>query len=366
MAESAKQTVHLDVVVVVSNSEDHARRDRQALKKLRAGTVLQFTSGSEAIDFLGSQHADLVLVDSVIADMDGMKLLKLLRLNMNLKSTPVVMVTAEGQKNRVLESIAMGVDGYVLRPYSQDTFDNHIIRAMKLERVVEIEESQLQEGRALLAAGRYDEAIEAFEELVSEENEAQKYYDIGCKCLARQKYGQAIIAFKKAVKINDLFAEAYKGLAEAYKAKGDMQSYMSYLQRAAETYAHFNKMEETKELFIEILKYDSNCPNPFNTLGVKLRKAGDVAGALHAYQQALELTPEDENIHFNMAKAFFFMGNVEASQDALCKALFINPGFQEGRKLHFKIAGREYVAPKGAGASRSVEETPCSGSLKDI
>jgi len=366
LAEPVKLSVHLDVVVIVSNSEEHARRDRQALKKLRAGTVLHFTSGSEAIDFLGSQHADLVLVDANISDMDGMKLLKLLRLNMNLKSTPVVMVTPEGQKNRVLESIALGVDGYVLRPYTQDTFDNHIVRAMKLERVVEIEESQLQEGKALLAAGRYDEAIEAFEELVSEENEAQKYYDIGCKCLVRQKYGQAIIAFKKAVKINDLFAEAYKGLAEAYKAKGDMQNYMTYLQRAAETFAHFNKMEETKELFIEVLQHDTTCPNPFNTLGVKLRKAGDVAGALHAYQQALELTPQDENIHFNMAKAHFFMGNVAAAQESVSQALFLNPAFQEGRKLHLKIVGREYVAPKGAGAGRETAETAASGSLKDV
>ncbi|GAB6036715.1 hypothetical protein JCM15519_12740 [Fundidesulfovibrio butyratiphilus] len=338
--------VRLDVVVLVSNSEDHIRRDRQSLKALRPGQVLQFSTGSEAIDFLGDNHADLVLVDAALGDMDGVKFLRLLRLNMNLKELPVVMVTAESKKNRVLEAIAAGVDGYVLRPYSAETFHNHVTRAVKLERMAEIEQSQLVEARQSLAAGRYDEAIETFESLLTEDNQAQKYYDLGCKYLMRQKYGQAIIAFKKAVKLNDLFAEAYKGLAEAYKGKGDLDGYKHYLQKAAETFAHFNRLEETKELFIEILKFDAESPNPFNTLGVRLRRSGDLPGALHAYEQALELTPNDENIHFNMAKAYFFTGRIKPAQECVLKAMWLCPTFEEGRKLHLKLFGRDYQRPK--------------------
>jgi CheY-like chemotaxis protein len=341
--------VRLDVVAVVSGAEENARRDRQCLKQFKAHLVQHFSSGSEAIDFLGSQHVDMVVLDSALEDMDGIKFLKLLRLNMNMKDTPVIMVTGEGQKDRVLEAIAAGVDGYVLRPYSMETFQRHMLRALKIDKLVEIERAQLSEGKRLLEAGNYDEAIEAFEELVSEENQAQKYYDMGCKYLLKQKYGQAIIAFKKAVKINELFGEAYKGLAQAYKGKGDLEGYKTYLQKAAETFAQFNRLEETKELFIEVLKYDTTCPNPYNTLGVKLRKAGDLPGALHAYAQALELTPDDENIHFNMAKAFFFMGNQKGAQDAILKALWINPNFGEGLKLHQKLFGREFRPPPGAG-----------------
>lgn len=346
MSDLTFSAERLDVVVLVSNSEDHIRRDRQTLKPLKPGQVFQFSTGSEAIDFLGENHADLVLVDAMLGDMDGVKFLRLLRLNMNLKELPVVMVTAESKKNRVLEAIAAGVDGYVLRPYSAETFQNHVTRAIKLERMAEVEQSQLIEARQALAEGRFDEAIETFESLVSEENQAQKFYDLGCTYLLRQKYGQAIIAFKKAVKLNDLFAEAYKGLAEAYKGKGDLDGYKHYLQRAAETFAHFNRLEETKDLFIEILKYDSDSPNPFNTLGVRLRKSGDLPGALHAYQQALELTPDDENIHFNMAKAYFFTGRVRLAQESILKALWLNPAFEEARKLHLKLFARDYNKPK--------------------
>jgi len=364
--EIAASPVRLDVVAIVSGVEEHLRRDRQCLKQLKAAMIQQFASGSEAIDFLAVQDVDLVVLDSHLADMDGVKFLKLLRLNMNLKDTPVVMVTGDGQKDRVLESIAAGVDGYVLRPYSVETFQRHMLRALKIDRLVEIEHAQLSEGKRLLAAGKFEDAIEAFEELVSEDNQAQKFYDMGCKYLVKMKYGQAIIAFKKAVKINELYAEAYKGLAEAYKGKGDLESYKSYLQRAAETFAHFNRLEETKELFIEVLKYDASSPNPFNSLGVKLRKEGDLPGALHAYRQALELTPDDENIHFNMAKAQFFMGDNKGAQDALLKALWINSNFTEGLKLHLKLFGREFKPPKGAAMPGGPPSSGTLDSMQDI
>jgi len=366
VAQAAPQTVRLDVVAIVSGLEEHSRRDRQCLKQLKAMLIQQFSSGSEAIDFLGVQDVDLVVLDSQLEDMDGLKFLKLLRLNMNLKDTPVVMVTNEGKKDRVLESIAAGVDGYVLRPYSIETFQTHMLRALKVDKLAEIETAQLQEGKRLLATGNYEEAIEAFEELVSEENQAQKYYDMGCKYLLKQKYGQAILSFKKAVKINELFAEAYKGLAEAYKGRGDLENYKVNLQRAAETFAHFNRMEETKELFIEVLKYDASSPNPFNTLGVKLRKAGDLPGAVHAYRQALELTPDDENIHFNMAKALHFMGDNKGAQDSMLKALWINPNFTEGLKLHLKLFGREFKPPRGAGMPGGPPSRGTLDSMQDI
>ena len=348
----ASSPVRLDVVAVVSGSEENLRRDRQCLKQLKAAMIQQFSSGSEAIDFLGANNVDLLVIDSHLEDMDGFKFVKLLRLNMNLKDTPVVMVTGDGQKDRVLEAIAAGVDGYVLRPYSVETFQRHMLRALKMDRLAEIEHAQLHEGKRLLAAGNYEEAIEAFEELLSEENQAQKYYDMGCKYLVKLKYGQAIIAFKKAVKINDLYAEAYKGLAEAYKGRGDLDNYKTYAQKAAEVFAQFNRMEEVKDLFIEILKYDPDSPNPFNTLGVNLRRAGDLPGALHAYRRALELTPEDENIHFNMSKAYFFMGDEAKAKARVTAALAINSDFAEARRLYLKIFGTPYPVPASAGPAK--------------
>lgn len=346
-----------DTVVLVGNNEEHARRDRRSLAAFRPRRVEHFASGEKALAFLAANRADVVLLDSQLEDMDGRHFLRLTRRDMRLKDVPIVMVTAESQRDKVLDTIAVGCAGYILRPYSEETFAKHVLRACQVERVTEIERQQIEDAREMVARGDFDDAIEAFEEIISDQNMAQKYYDMGCRCLVRQKYGQAIIAFKKAIKINDLFAEAYKGLADAYKGKGEIDSFKRYMQKAAEIHAQFNRMEETKELFIEILKYDANTPNPFNSLGVKLRKSGDLAGALHAYTQALSLTPEDGNIHFNMSKAYYFMGDTGQAKACVEKALSIDAGFEEGRRLYRKLFGREYPRPPEqappAGADRA-------------
>ncbi|MEA4856226.1 response regulator [Solidesulfovibrio sp.] len=332
----------LDTVVIVGKNEENARRDKRTLAAFRPRRLELFASGEKALAFLVANRVDVVLLDSQLEDMDGLQFLRLTRRDMRLKDVPVVMVTASSQRDKVLDAIAVGCAGYILRPYSEETFAKHVLRACQVERVTEIERQQIEDAREMVAMGNFDDAIEAFEEIISEQNMAQKYYDMGCRCLVRQKYGQAIIAFKKAIKINDLFAEAYKGLADAYKGKGEIEPFKRYMQKAAEVHAQFNRMDETKELFLEILKYDANTPNPFNSLGVKLRKSGDLAGALHAYGQALALTPEDENIHFNMSKAYYFMGDTDRAKASVEKALHLNAGFDEGRKLYRKLFGREY------------------------
>ena len=214
--------------------------------------------------------------------------------------------------------------------------------ALKVSTFTEIEEQQIADAKHLLAQGRFDDAIEEFEEILAMQDEAQKYYDMGCRQLVKQRYGQAIVLFNKAIKINELFAEAYHGLAEAYRGKGDGEKYAYYLKQAASTYAQFDRLEEVKELFIEILKVDSTATNPFNTLGVNLRRQDDYKGALRAYKQALELSPSDENIYFNMAKAYYLMGDDEHSVEVLTTALRINSGFTEAVKLYERLSGTEW------------------------
>ncbi len=349
-----------ETVFILTANREHAKRDRGCLKDFHPKTVVEFASGVEALDSWSFYTVDLLLLDTELTDMEGVKFLRLMRGDAHMRKVPVVMVTSENHKNKVLDAISAGCDGYIIRPYSKKTYENHLARAWQVERVTEIEEILVDEAREKVAKGDFDGAIDAFEEFFSEENQAQGYYDSGMRYLMEGKYGKAIAAFKKAVNLNDLYAEAYKGMAEAYKGKGDMESCQKYLQKAAEVFATIDRLEECRELFIEILKYDAQTPNPFNTLGVNLRKRGDVGGALRAYRQALELTPMDENIYFNMAKAYYFLGDKDGSLERLRQALSLNPSFAEGRALYEKLAGSPWPVPADEAVPEQAEDQPAS------
>jgi len=364
--EEMSEIIPLNTILILSGNPAHLNRDRNALFKFKQARILSFSSGQAAMDFMSKKPViDLILCDAKLEDMSGISFLQNARGQESYKSTPIVMVTLDNHKNAVLDSVSAGCSGYILRPYSQETFERHVLFALQMERFSEIENHQLEIGKELVTMGDFDDAIEEFEEIVSMQNEAQKYFDLGTKYLINYKFGKAIIAFNKAIKINKLFAEAYKGLADAWKGKGDENRYKEFLQRAAEVYAELNRFDETRELFVEILKSDSEAPNPYNTLGVKLRRKSDYNGAIHAYNMAIELTPEDENIYYNVAKAYMYVGDKDKALQYLNNALDLNDDFPEALKLYSTIKGEKYVS-KGPARPRAEARPHAAESLKDI
>lgn len=357
------QSFQYNKVVIASGVDDHLKRDKVTVKKFRPKSTMLFNSGGEAAAYLGQEEVDMILCDSDLGDMDGCKFLRILRKMSRHRKTPVIMITVEAHKDAVLDAIAAGCTGYVLRPYSEETLKRHLLMAEQLQRFSEIEVEQLKQAQDMVEQGDFDDAIEEFEEILSLQDEAQKYYDMGCDYLLKQKFGKAIISFDKALKINDLFAEAYKGLADAYKGKGDMDKFKNYLQKSAEIHAQFDRMEEAKTLFIEILKHDSSAPNPYNTLGVKLRRNGDYAGAVHAYRRALEITPLDENILFNLSKAYHYMGGRKEALVKLTQALNINDDFPEAARFYKEISGKAWSGAAGA-ARPARQDAPRT--IKDV
>ncbi len=353
-------------IIILTNIDVHAKRDHASAQMFGPLSIKTFSAGVDAIDYSADNPVDLILCDSSLDDMSGIKFAQIIRKNMSGRPMPIIMITLENKKDHVLDSIAAGCIGYILRPYSIETFEKYLILANQLDNYPEIEEMELQEAKDMVERGDFDDAIEAFEELISYQDEAQKYYDMGCQFMIQGKYGKAIVSYKKALKINDLFAEAYKGLADAYKGKGNIEACKKFLKKAADVHAQFDRLEETKTLFIEILKYESDTPNPFNSLGVTLRKQGDYPGAIHAYRQALELTPNDENIYFNMAKALYFMGKIEAASKEVNMALKMNPEFMEANKLYQRIHGKPWTPVMGKMARPRPIAEGIKESAKDI
>ena len=346
--KESKAFRHFRHVAVISANKIHAKRDAQQMKCFAPERVSFFESAEEAVAALERDRADLLLLDSTLADMNGLDFLRLLRGRKPLKGLPAIMITLENSRDYILDAIDAGCAGYILRPYSLKTLEQYLLAAKHLQGYLEIEDEQLREGRELLAAGDPDEAIVAFEEIVGTRDEARRYYDLGCGYLLENKYGKAILSFKKAVKLNELFAEAYKGLAEAYKARGDFERYKTNIEKAAEVLAQLDRFEEARLTFIQVLKHNREAHNPYKLLGLKLRRDGDLAGAVEAYFRALEMTPDDEQIHFNLGKAQHLLGQEAEARENISRALDLNPFFEEAKKLYTELFKKPFQAPLGA------------------
>ncbi|MBC8236788.1 MAG: response regulator [Helicobacteraceae bacterium] len=72
-------------------------------------------NGSEALSHLASMSFDVVLLDISMPDMDGLEVLKHIRSDENLVQLPVLMVTANTEKEQ--ESIQLGATDFISKPY---------------------------------------------------------------------------------------------------------------------------------------------------------------------------------------------------------------------------------------------------------
>ena len=118
------------VALVVDDFSTMRRIVRKILKDLRFREVFEAENGAEALKLLESTKVDLIVSDWNMPTMTGLELLKRVRAEERLKGLPFMMVTAEAQKENIIEAIQAKVSNYVVKPFSPEVF------AEKLAKII--------------------------------------------------------------------------------------------------------------------------------------------------------------------------------------------------------------------------------------
>ena len=71
----------------------------------------------------------------------------------------------------------------------------------------------------------------------------------------------------------------------------------------------------------------------YNEAGIDSRKSGNIDKAIIDYKKALTVSPRDENLYYNLARAYIDNGQKKNAEAYIAQALQINPDFKEGIKL---------------------------------
>jgi diguanylate cyclase (GGDEF)-like protein len=82
----------------------------------RGLVVIEADDGTTALDCLAKDEFDLVLLDVNMPTMSGMEVLRHVRSNDKLRSLPIVMVTANGASDEIVEALKLGANDYVTKP----------------------------------------------------------------------------------------------------------------------------------------------------------------------------------------------------------------------------------------------------------
>lgn len=117
-------------ILVVDDFSTMRRIVRNLLVELGfAGNLIQEADdGEAAIAMLKAQPFDMVVTDWNMPNMTGIDLLRAIRAEPALKTMPVLMVTAENNRDQIIAAAQAGVNGYIVKPFTAATLEEKLTK----------------------------------------------------------------------------------------------------------------------------------------------------------------------------------------------------------------------------------------------
>ena len=106
------------IVMVVDDFSTMRRIIRKIMRDLEFKEVIEAENGAEAFELLKTNKVDVIVSDWNMPTMTGLELLKRVRADDRFKGLPFLLVTAEAQKENIIEAIQAKVSNYVVKPFT--------------------------------------------------------------------------------------------------------------------------------------------------------------------------------------------------------------------------------------------------------
>ncbi len=193
---------------------------------------------------------------------------------------------------------------------------------------------QYNVGLVYLQNGKYDEAIQYFKKSLSfRPNFDLALNAMGLAHFMKGEFQEAVTYFEKCLQVNPDFTEARNYLGSVYQEMGILdkaeQEYLRAIEdkkyksrdlpyyNLARLYFTQGKDKEALELVEKSIALNDRMVMSLNLRGVILERLGRMGEAIASYNKALEIAPDDINLTYNLAVAFF-----KTDRRAEAKSLF--------------------------------------------
>lgn len=101
--------------ILIVDDEPRYLRLMEANLQVEGYQVIQAFNGQQAVELVGLERPDLVMLDVMMPVLDGFQALERIR---GFSSIPVIIVSAKGQEQDRVRGLDLGADDYILKPFS--------------------------------------------------------------------------------------------------------------------------------------------------------------------------------------------------------------------------------------------------------
>jgi two-component system, chemotaxis family, chemotaxis protein CheY len=119
--------------VLVVDDEHYMRKVvRTLLMSIGVRTIYEAANGTAGLDFIRSVAPDVVIVDWEMPGMHGTEFVRMVRSpdNFPFPNVPIIMLTGHGERSRVIESVQVGVNEFLLKPVSSKALQDRLVAVL--------------------------------------------------------------------------------------------------------------------------------------------------------------------------------------------------------------------------------------------
>jgi two-component system phosphate regulon response regulator PhoB len=138
-----------ETILIVEDEEDIARLIAHHMEKAGFNVMVAY-NGAATFREIEKQLPDLILLDLMLPDMDGMEICKILKQKKAMKNIPVIMVTAKAEEVDRIVGLELGADDYVVKPFSTRELVLRVKGVLKRTKAPKEEKKVLKHGELAL------------------------------------------------------------------------------------------------------------------------------------------------------------------------------------------------------------------------
>lgn len=119
---------------------DDSRTIRRIIRALFSGydcRIIEAVNGVDGLNKAQEHKPDIILLDVSMPRMNGKEVLKRLQSSRELFTIPVIMLTAEGDKQAIYSYLQEGACGFIIKPFEKEYLKEKVVLLTKMERTVE-------------------------------------------------------------------------------------------------------------------------------------------------------------------------------------------------------------------------------------
>ena len=294
-------------ILIVDDMKSMRLTIRKMLQNLKIGKNLRFAeNGKDGLEILENAACDMAIIDWNMPVMNGVAMLEKIRSDKAHRDMPVIMVTAESQRDIVSEVAETEVDAYLLKPLTLAALDEKIRTVV--EKINNPDKATIHrlKARDLEESEDFDAAIQHLKQaLVLKPNASRLLRQLGLLHFKIKKKNIALKCLLKAASVN----------------KQDIISRV----HIADYYIKKNQLEKAGQYFLEVLSLSTKYNDQALDFAEKLLIRGSKSLAFNVFSKIIMRSKRQNIVRGKIIQICFDRGEFEYSLVLLEQSMKENP-----------------------------------------